>query len=252
MSDFDQFERRLSAALRADAELSVAGFDASAIARGAVAAGRRHPLRERLVHLLARRPLTLGISPAWLVVLLVLALIAGAIAAGVLRSDQSNPVTERPTGLAPSNPASSASPSTTTSPAAVEPRPASWTATGSMGTPRSGHSATLLADGRVLVAGGHDGAAPLASAELYDPSSGTWTATGSMVAHVGGDFTATLLRDGRVLVAGGGESGNLYRPTAAAELYDPATGSWTATGSMTAPRSAHLAVLLPDGRVLVA
>ena len=121
-----------------------------------------------------------------------------------------------------------------------------------MGTPRWGHIATLLANGRVLVVGGRNGVVQLSSAELYDPSTGTWSPTGSMVGHVGGDFSATLLRDGRVLVAGGGRGGDLYQPVADAELYDPATGSWTATGSMNAPRSGHLAALLPDGRVLVA
>ena len=74
-----------------------------------------------------------------------------------------------------------------------------WVATGSMGTPRSGHTAVRLLDGRVLVVGGADGDENDTSAELYDPATGTWSATGNMVKPPGG-FPATLLLDGRVLV----------------------------------------------------
>ena len=81
---------------------------------------------------------------------------------------------------------------------------ASWTATGSMTTsPRLAHSATLLANGKVLVAGGLNYSGTLASAELYDPATGTWTATGSMT-NPRLYYTATLLANGKVLVAGGG------------------------------------------------
>jgi hypothetical protein len=119
-----------------------------------------------------------------------------------------------------------------------------FTATGNMTIARSGHSATLLANsklpnyGKVLVAGGGD-----VIAELFDPTAGTFTATGSMVAyHIG--QTATLLQNGQVLVAGG--------ETASAELFNPSTGTFMATGSMTVSRSGHTATLLPDGRVLIA
>lgn len=126
-----------------------------------------------------------------------------------------------------------------------DPSNGTWTATGNMLTTHSGHRATVLQDGRVLVAG----SGTAASAELYDPASGTWTATGNMVTgHY--DFTATLLSDGRVLVAG--ENGNAGVDPVSAELYDPATGAWTATGSMVTFRTGHTATLLPDGRVLVA
>jgi large repetitive protein len=146
------------------------------------------------------------------------------------------------------SPSETASPTAAPSPSVVGPRAASWTPTGSMGTPREGHTATLLPDGSVLVAGGYNGATPLASAELYNPASGTWTATGSMVAGRGG-HTATLLPDGKVLVAGCANGND----APSAELYDPGTGSWTATGSMVTPRCADFtATLLPDGRVLVA
>ncbi len=146
-----------------------------------------------------------------------------------------------------------ANPSPTPSAAAVVvPTVPSWTPTGSMGTPRSAQTATLLSDGKVLVVGGFNKNAPLATAELYDPASGTWTATGSMLAHAGGwwhNFTATLLPDGKVLVAGGSDQGR--GPIASAELYDPRTGTWTATGNMIEARAGHSATLLRDGKVLV-
>jgi len=118
---------------------------------------------------------------------------------------------------------------------------AHWVFTGSLNVPRWGHTATLLPDGRVLVAGGVGEAGTLDSAELYDPVSGTWSLTGSMHLPRSG-HTATLLSDGRVLVAGGHT----------AEIYDPASGTWSMTGSMnTAPWFAA-ATRLQDGRVLIA
>jgi N-acetylneuraminic acid mutarotase len=138
-----------------------------------------------------------------------------------------------------------------------DPANGTWTTTGSMVTPRFGHTATLLADGNVLVAGGV-GYPVLASAELYHPDSGTWTATGSMarprVGHTTAPgHTATLLSDGRVLVVGGNGGSAAAVPRIDAELYDPATGTWTATRSMVTPRfEGQTATLLLDGRVLVA
>jgi N-acetylneuraminic acid mutarotase len=136
-------------------------------------------------------------------------------------------------------------------PELYDPVSGTWTATGPMVTPRStGFTATLLADGRVLVAGG-GGKGYLASAEVYDPASGTWTATGDM-AVVRGDFTASLLNDGSVLVVGGLNHNGGGVEWASAELYDPVSGSWTATGTMGEARYGHTATLLRDGRVLVA
>lgn len=136
-----------------------------------------------------------------------------------------------------------------------EPGSGTWTAAKGMIEARWGHTATLLLDGRVLVAGSYRNSSdPLASAELYDPSSGRWTATGTMTRGRGG-HTATLLPDGRVLVVGGGAEDNSLEGgprSASAELYDPGSGRWTATGSMIEARQGFTATLLPDGTVLVA
>ena len=131
-----------------------------------------------------------------------------------------------------------------------DPASRTWTATGSLNTARCCHTATLLQNGMVLVAGGFDSnGLSFASAELYDPASGTWTATGSLnTARVG--HTATLLQNGMVLVAGGYDSN--FVAFASAELYDPASGTWTATGSLNTARAYHTATLLQNGMVLVA
>ena len=128
-----------------------------------------------------------------------------------------------------------------------------WTATGDLGTPRWRHTATLLPNDQVLVAGGAacNGAGSTGRcgpSELYDPTTRTWTDTDSL-RRARWDHTATLLPNGQVLVAGGR---NNKRDFASAELYDPATGVWTATRSMTTPRFNHTATLLPSGQVLVA
>jgi WD40 repeat protein len=117
--------------------------------------------------------------------------------------------------------------STTVPVNAAGPIPGVWLPTGSMHTARSSYpSATLLLNGQVLVAGGFDVSGnTLASAELYDPSTGLWTATGSMTSPRG-RFAATLLADGRVLAVGGDPN------KASAEIYDPGTGEWTATPNL--------------------
>ena len=124
-----------------------------------------------------------------------------------------------------------------------------WTATGSLLAARHGHSAILLRDGRVLVAGGQGSdSRPLSSAELYTPSAETWTSTGSMVTPLQSP-TASLLRDGRVLIMG--TTGE--RPGAnTVELYDPLSGTWTEAGNTTTLRQDYTMTPLADGRVLVA
>lgn len=127
-----------------------------------------------------------------------------------------------------------------------------WTSVASLTMARSGHTATLLPDGRVLVVGGSAGDDSTArSAELFDPSTGRWAMTSSMASARSG-HTATALADGTVLVAGGVGLGSDPIPLASAERYDPTTQTWTAIADMIGHRGVHhTATLLPDGRVLV-
>jgi hypothetical protein len=120
--------------------------------------------------------------------------------------------------------------------------------TGSLNTARYEHTATLLNNGMMLIAGGSNGDINLTSAELYDPTTGTFTPTGSLNTarrlH-----TATLLNNGMVLIAGG-YNGNYLT---SAELYNPATGSFSyTTGSLNTARELHTATLLNNGMVLMA
>src|SRR6201998_3076121 len=136
-----------------------------------------------------------------------------------------------------------------------DPSNGAFTTTGSLNTARYFHTATLLNNGKVLIAGGVGGETPasnsppngiLASAELYDPTTGTSTTTGSLnTARVA---TASLLNNGTVLIAGGTGSSEL----ASAELYSPATGVFSLTGSLNTARTAHTASLLNNGTVLIA
>jgi hypothetical protein len=129
----------------------------------------------------------------------------------------------------------------------------SFNATGSLPFPVKRQTATLLNDGRVLVAGGWAASFPNAEATLYDPAARSFSRTERMAAERGGG-AATLLRDGTVLLTGGfRESGNtFYADPIIAELYDPAAERFTTTGAMAVNRIGHTATLLPDGQVLVA
>lgn len=145
--------------------------------------------------------------------------------------------------------------------------------TGAMANARAFHTATLLQDGRVLIVGGggstsSDGGTGIPAPEdipppeIYDPATGTFSLTNGNTAIPHAMHTATLLADGRVLIAGGltvpepgtaspapdGTSSGVA--SAAAELFDPATGTFAVTGSMTTPRIWDTATLLADGRVL--
>lgn len=127
-----------------------------------------------------------------------------------------------------------------------DPATGKWTRTGRTIEGRYWHSATLLRDGKVLVAGGFG----TDTAEIYDPATNKWTATGTMVMSQYRD-SAVLLPSGKVLVTGGFTGyGDV---TNTAELYDPATGTWAPTGDMNSPHSyaINTAVLLKTGKVLI-
>jgi hypothetical protein len=125
-----------------------------------------------------------------------------------------------------------------------------------MTSPRTNHTATLLSTGEVLIVGGENDAGQiLASAELYNATTGTFTATGSM--NDSREFhAAALLASGQVLITGGLNSGGAVVSTA--ELYDPATGKFTLTTNpppgtnMVVPRESHSATTLTSGQVLIA
>jgi hypothetical protein len=111
------------------------------------------------------------------------------------------------------------------------------------------HTATLLPNGKVLVAGGQGPVSITAAAQVFDPATGTWTPVNpmNMARRV---HTATLLPNGQVLVAGGIAEG--LTVLSSAELFDPVTGRWTLTASMVTANVDHIAALLPGGQVLIA
>jgi hypothetical protein len=141
--------------------------------------------------------------------------------------------------------------------------------TGGLLTGRSRHTATLLQTGKVLIAGGIDkDGKPVRAAELYDPASGRFLATGNML-EGRYDHTATLLANGKMLITGGGTTTRGVTNTDTAELYDPASGTFSQTGvvtryydttsekffykgEMNATHAMHTATLLPNGEVLIA
>jgi N-acetylneuraminic acid mutarotase len=140
------------------------------------------------------------------------------------------------------------------------PAAGTWVAGPTFNGVRTFHTATLLPDGRVLLAGGYDnGDDPLDTARLFNPAgAGSWSAAGSL-ATARYWHTATLLPTGKVLVAGGSNQSNPANPQlpttalGTSELYDPVTNSWSPTGSFPAGRArwGHTATLMQDGKVLV-
>jgi hypothetical protein len=284
MIDFDAFERGLGDALRVDADRGIRSFDPAVIARAAIATDRS---RTRSGH---AQPERYGRAPrrTWLLVAAAVAigfsLVGGALVGGLLTTPTPGPTFPSPTESAIPSPSVRAASWTATGgmarprqsgvavplldgtvlviggnsnvgePAAelYDPQTGRWTATAPMVTSEWQVTATRLLDGRVLVtSGGGDPSGP-SIAELYDPSTRSWAATGSL-GTPRWDASATLLPDGKVLVAGGDTFTHSFNPSvASAELYDPVTGSWAATGSMDTARSWHTATSLRDGKVLVA
>ena len=134
-----------------------------------------------------------------------------------------------------------------TNAALLSPYTNTYASAGPMVAARTGHTVTLLPNGRVLVAGGESNGSAFSHAEQFDPLTGSFAQVGSMIT-ARSHHSATLLPNGRVLLAGGTGSGGAL---ASWELYDPATGSFTATGPLTVARPHATAILLPTGRVLI-
>jgi hypothetical protein len=133
-----------------------------------------------------------------------------------------------------------------------DPVTGTFTPTGSMNVARRLTSGTLLNNGLVLIAGGINISATLESAELYDPATKTFTFTGNLNG-LRCYHTATLLNSGMVLIEGGEQpSGSTFVPLGSAELYNPANGTFSVTGSLNAARVGPTATLLNNGTVLVA
>jgi hypothetical protein len=129
------------------------------------------------------------------------------------------------------------------------PATGAFTPVGDMGVPRVRAFAAPLPDGRVLVAGGNDGATRLASAEAFNPATNGFTPVGDMETDRARAAAAPLL-DGRVLIVGGTNGA----PLSSAAVFDPVSNSFSAAGlgAMSTARQAPAAAPLPDGRVLIA
>jgi hypothetical protein len=259
MPDLDPFERRLAAALRADADMHIGQSEVGTVAGAAIAGTGRRDLR--VAHPSSRPAGRSGWSRGIVLLAAATVLLGGGVlvaGSGVLRRATMVPPVQDPAFATVTSPSRSpgSSPSAAPSRSPVTGSTGVWVPTGSMGTARRDPTAVRLLDGRVLVAGGWEGDGTLlASAELYDPDTGTWSATGDMV-HPYAGFPATLLRDGRVLV------GDVHNPRSrswnrGAEVYDPDSGTWSSLGKVSAGDgwdgylSSATATTLHDGRVLV-
>lgn len=133
--------------------------------------------------------------------------------------------------------------------------PGAFTKVGDLKESRSAHTAVVLQDGRVFTAGGRGvafnfGTGRVQSAEFYDPAMGEWALTDEM-SRERNSIALAVLPNGKVLVAGGSGGGSAQYATKSAEVWDPATGRWTATGDTNIPREEVATVVLEDGRVLV-
>jgi WD40 repeat protein len=232
----DQFEREVREAARRIADHSAPSTLHSQVA----AIPAEHPHRARRGRRFGGRLRLAGAATVILAVVAATTFFVGALARFNAVLPGGSP-SESPTSGSTPTPylARSATPTSRFSP------------TDSMTTGRFDGSATLLPDGRVLIAGGQDtSGGESASAELYDPTTGTFSQTGPMV-YPRISPTATLLPDGMVLIAGGSGIGDVLERGFSAELYDPKTGTFSLTGPMNTRRYDQAATLLPDGRVLL-
>ena len=129
--------------------------------------------------------------------------------------------------------------------------PATWTQVGDLIQGRAGHTATRLADGKILIIGGENQSGPVGQSEIFDPASATFSSSGTLVVPRS-DHSATLLSDGRVLVVGGRNQSGLLNST---EIFDPATNSFSSGPSLNVARAGHSATILSelsDGKILCA
>jgi N-acetylneuraminic acid mutarotase len=138
----------------------------------------------------------------------------------------------------------------------VSPYVSSWVITASMPYMRYGHTATLLNDSKVLVAGGSyyepvEGVTYYRQCALYDPVAHVWNSTASLQIERA-NHRSVLLSDGRVLVCGGtSEIEGVRTELPSCEIYDPVSGTWSTAQDMLKPRTGHTATLMQNGRVLV-
>jgi hypothetical protein len=202
------------------------------------------------------------LSPASRLVLVGMLAAIGLAGCASTPSTPSSPMATSSIASVTANPTVTPSPAPVLSPTPA--RPLSFVATGSMHTARDLATATLLTNGKVLIVGGEAqndvSLAVYASAELYDPATGKFTSTGSMTA-ARAHATAIALSDGRVLIAGGQgcskskDCRSIFpgaeKDLVSAEIYNPATGKFTSTGSMTDVTRNSAAALLRDGKVLI-
>src|SRR5215211_6191562 len=223
-----QFDRDLKEWLRTKAPASApAGFHTTVM-------DRARTLRQRPGWATSLRVRRLGRGRG-MTLLAAAALLGGTVAAGsgILRLPTVVPPVPEPSVIAVAtaspnatfpSPSGSAAPSA--SPIPVAGPGGVWIPTGSTVTPRSGHDAVRLLDGRVLIVGGQENSSgrALMSAEIYEPATGTWSATGSMLKPKDG-FPATLLLDGKVLV-GDRDDSTADEETLGSEVYDPESGTW--------------------------
>ena len=170
-------------------------------------------------------------------------------------SGTGTPTTATPNAANSVGPAPTPNAAGTPPPAATTPPTTnrSWSGTGSMATTRVAHSATVLQNGKVLVAGGRkSGVGIINFTEIYDPTTGTWSQTGNLnTPRLTWGHSLVTLASGKALITGGSD----YTASidyASTELYDPSTGIWTPSGNLNTPRRGAAMVLLQDSRVLVA